>query len=391
MSELIDPRTFLLVANLMGMFCALVLWVQARSFPDDILGLRDWALAVALIGSAAGLASMRGILPDYLSIVAASVALLLGQLLLIIGLQRYTGQVPAWRPALDGIGVVFIMMVWLTYGAHHYQGRIFVMSIAHIVLSSIGTRLAWNAKPAGFGNRFLTAFFLLGVAVAVWRLTTLATFSSQTDDHFDRDLIQQVYLGMFSLGVVGLSVGFILLTNEQLRTELEFMATRDPMTGALNRRAFFARAAVEWSRCLRARRPLAVLTSDIDLFKKINDTRGHHVGDLVIKDFVQRGSAMLRLPDVFSRFGGEEFVILLPDTDIDKAREVAERIRCEIETSRNAQLPPYTVSIGVAVACGNAGDAADIEALIAEADAALYRAKLGGRNRTVCHGGTVGT
>ncbi len=71
-TELIDPRTFLLVANLLGMFCALVLWVQARSFPEDIKGLRDWALAVVLIGCASGLASMRGIIPDYLAIVAAS-------------------------------------------------------------------------------------------------------------------------------------------------------------------------------------------------------------------------------------------------------------------------------------------------------------------------------
>jgi diguanylate cyclase (GGDEF)-like protein len=109
------------------------------------------------------------------------------------------------------------------------------------------------------------------------------------------------------------------------------------MTHAFNRRAFFSRGAIEWARSQRSGRPLAVITSDIDFFKKVNDTHGHHVGDLVIKDYAHRAAQMLRLPDILARFGGEEFVILLPETDI--------------------------------------------EALISEADAALYRAKPGGRNR----------
>ena len=134
-------------------------------------------------------------------------------------------------------------------------------------------------------------------------------------------------------------------------------------------------------RSVRSRRPLAVITSDIDFFKKVNDKYGHHVGDLVIKDFTIRAGHMLRIPDILARFGGEEFVILLPDTGIAEAKNAAERIRREIETHRDKALPAYTVSLGLAVAQGDPGQAADIEALIAEADEALYRAKQGGRNR----------
>jgi diguanylate cyclase (GGDEF)-like protein len=379
--EFIDPRTFLVVANLLGMLCALVLWVQAKSFPDDIGGLRDWALAVVLIGCASGLASMRGILADSITIVASSGMLLMGQLLLVIGLQRYSGRTPVWRPTLDLMGAVLILIVWLTYGTHNYQGRIFIMALAHIGFFSFGALLAWRAEPSGFGSCFLSVAFLMGVAVAVWRITTLSAGVEETDEIFDRSLIQQVYLGMFSLGVLGLSIGFILLANERLRVELEFMATRDPMTGAFNRRAFFSRASIEWARTTRSHQPLAIITSDIDLFKKVNDTYGHHVGDLVIKDYARRSAQMLRLPDILARFGGEEFVILLPDTGLAEARQVAERIRREIETHRDKALPGYTVSLGVSVAQGSAGQAADIEGLIAEADAALYRAKQGGRNR----------
>lgn len=379
--EFIDPRTFLLVANLLGMLCALVLWVQAKSFPDDIGGLREWALAVVLIGCASGLSSMRGILPDAVAIVAASGLLLLGQWLLIVGLLRYSGRTPVWRPTLDGIGAAMILILWLTYGSHNYQGRLFVMALAHIGFFSVGAYLAWRAAPMGFGSRYLSVVFLLGAAVAAWRIATLPIAVEASEDIFDHSLIQQIYLAMFSLGVLGLSIGFILLANERLRVELEFMATRDPMTGALNRRAFFSRAEIEWARSTRSHRPLAAITSDIDFFKKVNDTHGHHVGDLVIKDYANRTANMLRIPDILARFGGEEFVILLPDTGLAEAKKVAERIRREIEKQRVKNLPSYTVSLGVSVAQGGAGQAADIEALLAEADAALYRAKQRGRNR----------
>ncbi|MCX8018626.1 MAG: GGDEF domain-containing protein, partial [Rhodocyclaceae bacterium] len=284
-------------------------------------------------------------------------------------------------PTLDVLGAVCLLLVWLTFGSPHYQGRIFVMALAESVFFAVGAWLSWQAKPRGFGSRFLTAAFLAGAAVAIWRIATLSAGNGGSDEAFDRDLVQQVYLGMFSLGVLALSIGFILLANERLRVELEFMATRDPLTGVLNRRAFFARAGIEWARATRARRPLAVIVSDIDFFKKVNDTHGHHIGDQVIKDFARRAQSLLRMPDILARFGGEEFVILLPDTDLAHACQVAERIRRELEIPRDPTLPRYTASLGVAATQWQAGDAADIEALIAAADAALYRAKQGGRNR----------
>ncbi len=252
------------------------------------------------------------------------------------------------------------------------------MSLAHIGFFTFCAWLAWQARPAGFGSRFLTAGFVFGTIVAGVRIITLSMADAQAEDIFDRSLIQQVFLGAFSLGILGLSIGFILLANERLREELEYLATRDPMTGALNRRAFFARAEVEWARVTRSQRPLSVIVSDIDFFKKVNDTFGHHVGDLVIKDFAKWAGHMLRLPDILARFGGEEFVILLPDTGLKEARQVAARIRKEIEKNRDRSLPPFTVSIGVALA----GDSTTcVETLIADADAALYKAKQGGRNR----------
>lgn len=379
--ELINPRTFLFVANLLGLLCAMVLWVLARSFPKDIEGLHDWAKAVVLMSFASGLVSLRSFIPDAASIVLANALFMLGELLLVFGLLRYTGRKPQWRPALDAIVGVLLLLIWLTYGSHSYQGRIFLVTLTNIVFFSLGAWLAWQAKPAGFGQRFLTSALVLGAGIAAWRLVTLSMNVNEADDVFDRSLIQQVYLGVFSLGILGLSIGFILIANERLREELEFLATRDPMTGALNRRAFFARADVEWARSARSQRPLSVIAADIDFFKKVNDSFGHHVGDLVIKDYALRAGHMLRLPDILARFGGEEFVILLPETGLKEACQVAERIRREVEKRQDKALPPYTVSLGVAVANAGHGDFSDLQALLAHADAALYKAKQGGRNR----------
>ncbi|HQR04030.1 MAG: GGDEF domain-containing protein [Proteobacteria bacterium] len=384
--ELIDPRTFLLVANLLGMLFALVLWVQARSFPADIHGLRHWALAIALISAASGLASLRGIVHDGLAIIASNGFSLGGEFLLVVGLQRYRGMTPHWRPVLDIMGATLLLIVWLTYGVPNYPGRIFLMCLAHIGFFTVGSWLAWGARPSGFGNRFLGTVFFLGVLVALWRIATLSSGLEQ-GEHVEHNLVQQVYLGMFSLGALALAIGFILLTGEGLRQQLEFLAAHDPMTGAFNRRAFFARASVEWARAARSGRPLAVLVADIDFFKKINDAHGHHVGDEVIKDFARRVGELLRIPDLLARFGGEEFVILLPDTGAEDARLVAERIRREIAessartTAGTARQPGYTVSIGLATACAKGTALPAPEALIATADAALYRAKQGGRNR----------
>ncbi|HTY99410.1 MAG TPA: hypothetical protein VMB75_06225, partial [Rhodocyclaceae bacterium] len=215
--DFLDPRTFLFVANLLGVLCALVLWVLSINFPRDIRGLREWAAAVVLLAGAAGLASLRGILADGYAVILSSGLSLVGLLMILVGLQRYSGCTVVWRFPLNLIGAVLLLMVWLTYGSHSYPGRIFLMSVAHIVFFSASAFYAARARPARFGSRFLLALFVLGVGVALWRLSTLSAATDRTDDLFDHDLIQQAYLGMFSLGAVALSIGFIVLANERLR------------------------------------------------------------------------------------------------------------------------------------------------------------------------------
>ncbi len=162
------------------------------------------------------------------------------------------------------------------------------------------------------------------------------------------------------------------------------LAITDPLTGLHNRRyldnhldALFARAAAR-------KRELSVMITDIDRFKSINDAYGHIVGDRVLVEFARRLRKNVRGIDLACRFGGEEFVVLMPDTDHATAELVAERVRKEIESDLFAtgegQSIPVTVSIGVASMSGGEPGA---QSLMARADSALYEAKRNGRNRVV--------
>lgn len=166
-------------------------------------------------------------------------------------------------------------------------------------------------------------------------------------------------------------------------------ANRDPLTGALNRRAFARRAREEIDRARRHRRPLSLIMLDIDHFKELNDTRGHACGDAMLVAFAARVRSSLRSSDVFGRMGGEEFAVLAPETDLTQAAEFAERLRQDLRTMMvvfQGERVSRTVSAGVAQL--DRGQTT-LDDLMLSADGALYEAKGAGRDR-VCRAEFLG-
>jgi diguanylate cyclase (GGDEF)-like protein len=160
------------------------------------------------------------------------------------------------------------------------------------------------------------------------------------------------------------------------------LATTDPLTRVLNRRALADRLAIEMDRARRYASELAILLIDLDFFKRINDTAGHLVGDEVLRQLAARIQSGVRTVDIVARYGGEEFVVILPETSAAGAMTFADRLRMAIETHEfpvgegNLRL---TVSIGVSTF--PAANVASADDLFARADAAMYRAKQDGRNQ----------
>lgn len=167
---------------------------------------------------------------------------------------------------------------------------------------------------------------------------------------------------------------------------LEEMAFIDPLTGAINRRKFEELSNQELIRSIRYRSSLSFLMLDLDYFKNINDTYGHATGDELLKHFVSICKEMVRNLDVVARMGGEEFCIILPETDEEGAYLFAERVRKKVFNSavtyQNKTIR-YSVSIGIAFL--NVDEDKDINAILQRADKALYEAKNSGRNRTVIY------
>jgi diguanylate cyclase (GGDEF)-like protein len=172
---------------------------------------------------------------------------------------------------------------------------------------------------------------------------------------------------------------------EVARAAAEEQARTDELTKMRNRRAFYELGEVAVAQARRYNDPLALISLDIDHFKKINDTWGHAQGDETLREVAKVIGRMVRTSDIAARIGGEEFAILLPRASPEQAAAMAERLRAAME---EASLPQekgelrFTASFGVAVRTAQADT---LDRLLAEADRALYEAKEAGRNRVVCH------
>jgi len=186
------------------------------------------------------------------------------------------------------------------------------------------------------------------------------------------------------------AVASVCLENVANNERLKHIGLTDALTGMHNRRYFEQRLREEVDRALRKGQPLSCLILDVDHFKHVNDTHGHLIGDVVLREVAEQVKDQLRLSDAMARYGGEEFAILLVQTDKPTALAIAERIRTAV-ASQAVHLPDrndlkVSMSIGVST-LQEAVRGADIDLkareLVSAADSALYAAKRSGRNRVI--------
>ncbi len=371
-----DLRVFILINGVMGCLMALVLFSQYRSYPKSIQGLREWATAYLLAFFSTVLFGLQGTLHPLLSVGLANVLLLLTGAYSLAGAIALHGRIlPAWL--FPTVLVIWVpVSAWLSTDPAYYHYRLILICVA------LPTLLLWQAVIIGqFGSRKLGANLSLVILVALSAVMLTRAYTAATSPLpiglYANSPIQAIYLGSLNFGMLLSAIGAILMASERLHFELGQLASKDSLTNAYTRRALFELGESEIARCKRQGTALAALMLDLDHFKRVNDTHGHQVGDQVLINFVQRVQSVLRRPAILGRYGGEEFLVLLPDTSRDEALLAAERIRQA--SSNQTGLPFCTVSVGVACLKDPLTDS--LSALIGRADAALYRAKEMGRNR----------
>lgn len=372
----LDPRSMIALAGFMSAVMAMVLLFMRRHYPPSIRGVGGWAAAPLLWLLSAVLFGARGAIPDWLGLVLANQLMVLGSVTYYMGTRQFMGQPATWRTwnwVMAGTTVVF---AWLTYGWPNYAVRVGFFTVMTGVLYAEQLRFMLRHGGRNFPVRLVEVMLGLHMLVLGVRLGSILA-GHAGNDLMEPSLFQPLYIGAYALTVLMLSIGAVLMATDRLRTELEHLATYDSLTQTLNRRALMQRCEDELERAQRYGNGPSIMMVDLDNFKAVNDTRGHQHGDAVLVHFAERTRQVLRRADRLGRYGGEEFLVLLPGANAQAALGVAQRIHATLATGHPLDCE---VSIGLT---SWTGPQETLDAILSRADAALYRAKEEGRNRTV--------
>ncbi|MEC4722897.1 GGDEF domain-containing protein [Noviherbaspirillum sp. CPCC 100848] len=376
----IDPLAFIIISAAFGTLCAFVLFVLGSGFLRDIKGLAHWGAACITMATAAFLFALRGIVPVLFSSFLPNLLVAVGVVTMHASLTEYGGFKRKTKLLFLILGAAALALAWFTFVQDNYRARVITMSSTLTVLFTACALLIFRLKEKGFAERFTGLAFLATSVVMLARCTAAFLQNSRVRPDTDTSLVHSVYMGTFAFSLVALSLGFMLMVSRAMHMKLEFLATRDQMTGVYRRDAFLALLDQTIAQSRLKRRPMSVLIIDLDNFKEVNDRHGHLTGDQVIIDFSSKVQQLLRRGDAIGRYGGEEFLVLLPDTTQDDAYSVADRIRAMAAEVWSKEVPAYTVSIGVAPLVADYPDSAT---LIDAADKALYAAKKAGKNHVM--------
>lgn len=326
--------------------------------------------------------ALRVITPSMVLKIAGHALLFIGAALELIAILilKNSYKKPSKRAYTSLLIACVIVFIAVTASDTTESTRISVASMVAAVLMAFPIYVLYASKKASLLQKVIATFY----GVTVLFLLCRAYFASRSDIDLSLSSVNVFNTGLFLLlyliMLVG-SVGFILLDKEKVDQELLRAASFDELTNILNRRTFILQSNQIVSLFVRRQEPISFLLIDIDDFKKINDTYGHYAGDIVLRDFADTAGRLLREYDLFGRYGGEEFAVLLPGTDQAESIKIAERLRKAIENSAvmvDCEIR-CTVSIGVVTLIPDRGTTIDM--LYKLSDNALYSAKMQGKNR----------
>lgn len=271
-------------------------------------------------------------------------------------------------------------------------------------MANAGQGLVFSGKPAI--SRWARRFYAWVIRAGALRATVLTTLCASLASLGLTWLFLRL-LGHGSMGnafwisllvpmplaLVFGGVNFhLVIALEHARRHVQELAMLDALTGLANRRSFVPAARRELDLAYRHHQPLALLLLDVDHFKSINDAHGHTTGDEVLVEIARRCRLALRTTDLLARWGGEEFIMLLPNTPLARAHQLAERVREAVSASDQLLVhgEPVRVTVSLGAAGADAGQQVSLEALVQLADRELYKAKDAGRDQVSMWGVDAG-
>ena len=374
----LDLRTLLLMTTVMSSAMSMVMYAMHRSFRGEVRGLDRWALGLLCVAVAGIGFSLQGAALEQPAVLAATALMFWGVGLSMIGTQEFFARRPRWW-LFHGVWLLgMLFSAWLLLVQPHLGARIAVFSLGAFIFYSAQCWLVWRHGLRHFSYCFFAVLVTVQALAVLARTVTALTVDAADMEALRSGPLVNVFMALASFMSLMLAVAFLMMAMRRLQGILEERSTHDPLTGVLNRRGFDIFYGKQRVQLGREGRPLSLMSIDLDHFKAINDRYGHVMGDRVLVQIASVIGQALRESDYVARFGGEEFVVLLPDAEVPRAMMVAERIRDALRTGWDDQLPPCTVSIGIGT---HVSREESLDSLLARTDAALYRAKQNGRDR----------
>lgn len=349
--------------------------------PERREGIGLWALGLVMHTSTYVLYALRGVVPDWASVVLAN-TLLAGTLAMVLAaIHQFQGRGLPWRRMV--VPVLATAAVF-AYFVDDYRARIVMASVVLPLQLGMALWSLWRHRPGMpvRGVVLLAVGLVLEVLLLVARGMMAARRDIPVEGLMQGNVMQSITFMAAFVVVILTSLGFILMAKDRSDADNRYFATHDVLTGLANRRSLLMALERDVARACRMHEPYAVMMVDVDHFKAVNDEHGHLAGDQVLCHVASLLRARLRAQDLVGRYGGEEFLILLPQTTPGGARELGESLRQAVEQSPyrgDGREIRVTVSLGLCGGVLEPGDGWD--RLIQAADQALYAAKIAGRNR----------
>lgn len=378
----LDTRTLVVVLVGLGILLSTVATLTWRSH-RHIVALAYWA-AGALVGVVGmALVTLYDVLPAGFVIPLSNALVAATYVLNWFGVRSFNGRPIPWGAGLAAFALMTAGNAWFVLVENDIVARILIASAGIAALSLLAAAELLRRDQSGRrprrAKRTTALVFLFHAAFVIVRALMMPG-AGPLDSLLAPNLLNGVAFLEAILAVTAWSFGFLAMTSERLQADLDELATVDPLTGAFNRRAFFLHAERQIRQAQRNGAPLALLLLDLDRFKRINDRYGHRAGDELLRVFADTVTARLRPSDLFGRYGGEEFCLLLPDTDRDGAMQLAEQLRAEV-AERVVEFDNHRILASVSIGVAECSNGADLDSALADADTALYQAKRNGRNR----------
>lgn len=380
---MLDQPTLLFVLALLQGLLALVALSLRFGLREKALGLGAWAASLACVALAAALLA-AGFAQTSSAILVQNALWVPSMVLTPIAVRRFLGFPSGARPFAAIALATYAVAAGATVLAGWAELRLTLLASLHVacLVAALHALLRAHPRLGGLGPLLMAVGLAMLALVQGWRAATVLLEGADAARFLVGGFVVPVLLVSAMLALTCITVGFLLLATERVRRDLHSLASRDPLSGLLNRRGFHELADPLLALSGRRDAPVALAVIDLDDFRRLNEQGGHALGDHAIARVGARLLAESRAEDVVARFGGEEFVVLMPLTDAEGAWRFAERLRLAVaaELAGLAAAPSgMTASIGLVVARGPA----DFPALYRRADEALYRAKAEGKDRVI--------